>query len=147
MTSLLRRSALMKTVVAAAVAMTVCAPCASAQNTPQNCGDLPTGSEQKQCAETQFRSSEAELARMYTRSMDLASKVEAQRPHPLGSDASSWSAAIAASHVAWLAYRNAECNGVVGRGDGSGRMFWIFGCLTEKNQQRIRELDVPFFQR
>ena len=73
------------------------------------------------------------------------------RPRPTlanaGSGDGSAAAAIAASQRAWEAYREAECRGVVGRGEGSGRMVWVFGCLTEKTRERIRELETPFYQR
>ena len=64
-----------------------------------------------------------------------------------GSGDGSAAAAIAASQRAWEIYRDAECRDVVGRGGGSGKMVWVFGCLAEKTRERIRELNTPFYQR
>jgi uncharacterized protein YecT (DUF1311 family) len=109
------------------------APCpATADDRPsQNCGDLATGGEQKQCAETQFRKATDELKAAYGRVLERAAKPDGN-------------AAVIASQQAWEAYRDAECRGVVGRGGGSGRMVWVLGCLTEKADARTRELNVPY---
>ena len=35
---------------------------------------------------------------------------------------------------------------VLGRGGGSGRMVWVFGCVVERTWARICELKTPFDQ-
>lgn len=110
-----------------------------------SCGDLPTGSEQKQCAEIQYRRTTDELKEVYGQELDRASKADIQ--HPPSGYQKSWKTAVTESQRAWEAYRDAECRGVVGRGNGSGTMVWVLGCLTEKAEARIRELKVPYDQR
>jgi uncharacterized protein YecT (DUF1311 family) len=109
------------------------------------CGDLPTGSEQKQCAEIQHRKTADELKEVYGRALERASNADIQNLP--SKDQKSWTAAVTESQRAWEIYRDAECRGVVGRGSGSGRMVWVLGCLAEKAEQRTRELNVPYDQR
>jgi uncharacterized protein YecT (DUF1311 family) len=109
------------------------------------CGDLPTGSEQKQCAEIQYRKTADELKEVYGRVLERASSADIQSPP--SKDQKSWTAAVTESQRAWETYRDAECRGVVGRGGGSGRSVWVLGCLSEKAGQRTRELNVPYDQR
>jgi uncharacterized protein YecT (DUF1311 family) len=101
-----------------------------------NCGDLMTGGEQKICAEAQYRKAVIGLETAYAQALERASKGERNR-----------AASIAASQRAWEVYRDAECKGVVDSGEGSGRMVWLWGCLAEKTNARIIELNVPFDQR
>ena len=101
-----------------------------------NCGDLMTGGEQKMCAEAQYRKAVIGLETAYAQALERASKGERKR-----------AASIAASQRAWAVYRDAECKGVVDSGEGSGRMVWLWGCLAEKTNARILELNVPYDQR
>jgi uncharacterized protein YecT (DUF1311 family) len=106
----------------------------------QTCLDKMTGGEQKQCTETLYRAASDKLDAVYRVVLERASKSDK-------AGAPSQAAAIAASQKAWEAYRDAECTGVVGSGDGSGTQVWRFGCLAEKTIERIQELQVPFYQR
>jgi uncharacterized protein YecT (DUF1311 family) len=108
---------------------------------------LSTG-EQKVCAEAAFKTSERDMHSAYQAAIDRASKADTREPSTdAGSEANSWPAAVTESQRAWEAYRDAECRDVVGYGEGSGRMVWVWGCLSEKNEERTRELRVPFYQR
>jgi uncharacterized protein YecT (DUF1311 family) len=100
------------------------------EKAPANCGDLPTGAEQKQCAEVQYRQAADRLKQAYGRALERAGANE--------------KAAIGESQRAWEAYRDAECRGVIGAGGGSGRMVWMLGCLKEKTDARAAELRVPY---
>lgn len=99
------------------------------------CLDLPSNAEQRQCAEKLAGAAAVEMDEILRRA--LANPANSQER----------AAAISKSQSAWIAYRDAECWGVVGSGDSSGRMTWAFGCLAEKTLQRINELKVPFYQR
>ncbi|MBX9649621.1 MAG: lysozyme inhibitor LprI family protein [Xanthobacteraceae bacterium] len=98
------------------------------------CLDAADGGEQKRCTQELFRKASDELKTAYAGALQKAAD-------------SSSSAALAESQRAWEIYRDAECKGVVGRGGGSGRMVWTFGCLAEKTRARVEELKVPFYQR
>ena len=110
-----------------------------------NCEDLQTGSEQKQCAEIQYRTRTDELQQIYGQVLERASKADAQHRPSDGQGSSK--AALIESQQAWEAYRDAECRGVVGRGGGSGTPVWVLGCMGEKARSRIQELKVPYDQR
>jgi uncharacterized protein YecT (DUF1311 family) len=112
------------------------APVRSDSHANANCGDLMTGGEQKICAEAQYRKAVIGLETAYAQALERASKGERNR-----------AASIAASQRAWEVYRDAECKGVVDSGEGSGRMVWLWGCLAEKTNARILELNVPYGQR
>jgi uncharacterized protein YecT (DUF1311 family) len=138
----MRRSA--NLLLAASLLMVSCQAQAE-DRSPGNCADLPTGSEQKQCAEIQFREAADELKQVYGQALERAQKADAR--HAASSDQKSSKAAVIESQQAWEAYRDAECRGVVGRGGGSGTMVWVLGCLAEKARARTQELKVPYDQR
>jgi uncharacterized protein YecT (DUF1311 family) len=108
------------------------------------CLNTPTGSEQKQCTQALFQSAVEEMKKVHARVTEKAAEADVRNA---GSGEVSAAAAIAASQRAWEIYRDAECRDVVGRGGGSGKMVWVFGCLAEKTRERIRELNTPFYQR
>jgi uncharacterized protein YecT (DUF1311 family) len=108
------------------------------------CLKSATGSEQKQCTQTLFQNAVEEMKKVDARVTEKAAEADAGTS---GSGDGGTAAAIAASQRAWEIYRDAECRDVVGRGSGSGRMAWVFGCLAEKTRERIRELNTPFDQR
>ena len=110
------------------------------------CLDSATGGEQKRCTQALFRKAEDELKNAYAAILEKAAKADARAALPNATEKGS-SAAVTESQRAWEIYRDAECKGVGGRGGGSGRMVWVFGCLTEKTVDRIRELNIPFAQR
>jgi uncharacterized protein YecT (DUF1311 family) len=128
-------------------ALVLIAPCpvGAESNASADCSALITGAEQKECAELAFRTSADELKDAYRRVLERSMKADGSMPN--GSGEKNWTAVVTKSQQAWENYRDAECWGVVGLGEGSGRMVWVWGCLAEKNKERIRELNVPFYQR
>lgn len=108
----------------------------------KHCLDAADGGEQKRCTQELFRKASDELTTAYAGALEKAAAADARNAADGGS-----SSALAESQRVWEIYRDAECKGVVGRGGGSGRMVWVFGCLAEKTCERIGELNVPFYQR
>ena len=133
--------------VLAATLLIVPYPAQAGDTSRQNCGDLPTAAEQKQCAETQYRTAADELKNAYGRLLERATGADTHDSVARGSEEKGWSVAVAESQRAWEIYRDAECRGVVGRGGGSGRMVWVWGCLAEKTRERTLELNMPYDQR
>jgi uncharacterized protein YecT (DUF1311 family) len=112
---------------------------------PMSCGDLPSGFEQKQCAELRYREASGRLREVCERVLRRAAGAQSAPGAP---DGKGRAVAISESQRAWEAYRDTECRGVVGRGSaGSGRMVWVLGCLAEKTDARVQELNEPFDQR
>lgn len=108
------------------------------------CLRSPTGSEQKRCTQALYQSAAEEMKKTLGAVLQKAAEIDTRTS---GSADGSLVAAILASQRAFETYRDAECHGVVGYGEGSGRMVWVQGCLAEKTRERIRELRVPFYQR
>ena len=113
--------------------------------TTENCADPATTGEQKRCAEDAYRKASEVLTATYARVMAAAAKADSENP-PSTTEKSS-SSLMADSQHAWENYRDAVCWGLVGRGDGSARMAMVWGCLAEKTDERIRELNVPYDER
>ena len=129
------------------ILLSMACPLAAESRASVICGDLPTGSEQKQCAMREYQAALALLNDTYEGALAYALKADAQHPDSKRPGDKGWAAAISESQRAWEIYRDAECWGVVGRADGSGRMVWVRGCQVEKIRERIKELNVPFYQR
>ena len=57
-------------------------------------------------------------------------------------DAKSFEEAVRSAQRAWVAYRDAECKGVVAQvwTNGTGSASAILGCMTDKTVQRTKEL-------
>lgn len=108
------------------------------------CLNASTGSEQKQCTQALYQSAAEEMKKTLADRLQRAAEIDTRLS---GSVDRGLVAAISASQSAFEIYRDAECNGVIGRGEGSGRMVWVYGCLAEKTRERIRELRTPFYQR
>jgi uncharacterized protein YecT (DUF1311 family) len=107
------------------------------------CANLLSTGAQKECAEAAFKTSETEMQAAYEAAVERAAKAGT----PADPAAKGWAATLRKSQLAWQAYRDAECRGFVGYGEGSGRMVWVLGCHAEKNRERTQELQVPFYQR
>ena len=123
-------------------------PAAAASDAVSACLDLPSTAQQRQCAEALYRAATLELDEVFSRAVKSASVIDGRPMDPdARPDPASLAAAITASQNSWRIYRDAECQSVVGHGDGSGRMAWVWGCLAEKTLERIQELKVPFYQR
>lgn len=121
----------------AAFLVLVAGPVSAQSESVRACLNRLSNAEQKECTEAVFRAASVELESLYRRTVEDALK----------QDVTGRAAAIAASQTAWEAYRNAECQGVVGLGGGSGRPVWVYGCLADKTFERMRELKVPYDQR
>jgi len=128
-----------------AVAVSMLASLAQAEDIDlARCLNSPTGSEQKRCTLALYQGAAEEMKLTLAGVLQRAAEYDAPMP---GSTDGGLAAAISASQRAFEAYRDAECNGVVGRGEGSGRMVWVQACLAEMTRERIHELRVPFYQR
>ena len=121
--------------VCGAVLLLAHAEPATAESEPvKACFDLPSNSGQRECLQELYRTKSARLDEVLRAATTRASKMEA---------AANLATAIGKSQIAWQAYRDAECWGVVGHDRGSAARPWVWSCLVEKTLQRIRELEVP----
>ena len=109
------------------------APAVAMDADVEACMDKLTTYDQRACADALYRTASEQLEEVVRRATQRTTLEHA--------------ASIRNSQAAWEAYRNAECNGVVGRPGGTGARAWALGCLTEKTRDRIKEVDVPFYAR
>ncbi|NJM55392.1 MAG: DUF1311 domain-containing protein [Verrucomicrobiae bacterium] len=102
--------------------------CANAMSTP----DLNA------CSEIEYKTADADLNAAYRKALAEIAKTDLEAPH----DPKSFEAAFRKSQRAWVAWRDAECEGLMPMfmGGGSATTGAILGCLTEKTQARAKEI-------
>lgn len=103
-----------------------------------DCGNAQTTYEMQFCADKDFKAADAEMNQAYQAAIARAAGQEAPAPY----DGKAYEAALRAAQRAWVAYRDADCKGVVpfswqgGTGTGAA----VIGCLTAKTQSRTKDL-------
>ncbi len=106
---------------------------------PIDCTDPSTTYEMNFCSDKDFRAADAKLNATYKKVLAHIAESDLEPPY----DAASWEKAMRESQRAWVAFRDADCKGVVpmewsgGTGTGSA----VAGCMTEKTNTRTQELE------
>lgn len=110
-----------------------------------NCRSAMSTYEMNICAQRDFDAADAKLNTSYKAALSAVSDMAGDKPY----DVKSWQAALRASQRAWIAFRDAECNGHVAMfwTGGTGATVDILGCMTEKTKQRTVELDNRYSDR
>lgn len=106
---------------------------------PADCTEAMSTVEMNACAGAEFEKADAELNRVYKEAIaSIPEMATDEQPF----DKASWEEALRASQRAWIAFRDAECEGHVEKfwGGGTGGTVDIIGCKTEKTEQRTKEL-------
>ena len=106
---------------------------------PADCTEAMSTMEMNACAGAEFEKADAELNRVYKAAIaSIPEMATDEQPF----DKASWEEALRASQRAWIAFRDAECEGHVEKfwGGGTGGTVDIIGCKTEKTEQRTKEL-------
>jgi uncharacterized protein YecT (DUF1311 family) len=109
---------------------------------PLNC-DAPSAThEQNACAEKELEKADGALNTAYKAAL---AKIQAQDA-PAPYDAKAYEAAFRAAQRAWVAYRDADCKGVVPFEwtGGTGTTSAVLGCLAAKTNARTQELTDGF---
>jgi uncharacterized protein YecT (DUF1311 family) len=112
---------------------------------PVNCDKAMATSELNQCAEQAFQAADAKLNAAYRKALASIRKSGGEKPY----DPASWEKALRASQSAWIAYRDADCNGLVPMswGGGTGTTAAVLGCKTDKTESRTKELTAIYEER
>jgi uncharacterized protein YecT (DUF1311 family) len=110
---------------------------------PIDCAKAMATTELNYCSLREFEAADAKLNEAYRRALASIRESRGDKPY----DKTSWETALRASQKAWLAFRDADCNGLVPMswGGGTGTTSAVLGCKTTKTEQRTREL-VALFQ-
>jgi uncharacterized protein YecT (DUF1311 family) len=112
------------------------APVAQAQTV--DCAKAMTTVELNYCAERSLIAADAKLNAAHKKALKFITSSGGDKPY----DGVSWEKALRASQTAWIAFRDADCKGLVplSRGGGTGTTSAILGCLTSKTEARTAEL-------
>lgn len=104
-----------------------------------DCSNASNTHEMNQCADRDFQAADAKLNRVYQSTLAAMRESEQSPPY----DAKSWENALRAAQRAWVAYRDAECKDLVPMEwtGGTGTTVAVLGCMTEKTEQRIKDLE------
>jgi uncharacterized protein YecT (DUF1311 family) len=90
------------------------------------------------CAEIELETADAALNAAYRQALAKIKKHDHEKPY----DAKAYETAFRAAQRAWIAYRDADCKGVVPfiAGGGTATTGEILGCLTDKTKARTAEI-------
>ncbi len=126
-----------------AVSFAVSAPAFA--DDPIDCTDPGTTVEMNFCSDKDFQEADAKLNAAYKKVLAHIAESELEPPY----DAASWEKAMRESQRAWVAFRDADCKGVVPMewSGGTGTSAAVTGCMTEKTNERIKELDERYSEK
>lgn len=112
---------------------------ARAEDAPQpNCDSPMSTAEINICSDREYGRADAELNAVFKKVLASIAKAGDDKPY----DAKSWEAQLRASQRAWIAYRDADCKGLVPMewSGGTGTTGAVLGCMIEKTRTRTKEL-------
>jgi uncharacterized protein YecT (DUF1311 family) len=103
-----------------------------------DCSDPKTTVEMNVCADAAFKEADKRLNALYKDALAYIESSDLEAPY----DRKSWEEAMRASQRAWVAFRDADCTGLVPMewSGGTGTSSAVMGCMTEKTEARINEL-------
>jgi uncharacterized protein YecT (DUF1311 family) len=106
--------------------------------TPFDCTKAMATAELNFCAEKSFDSADAKLNEAFKKVLSYVAETGGEKPY----DAKSWEAALRASQHAWVAFRDADCKGLLPMSwsGGTATTGEVLGCMQEKTQARTKEL-------
>jgi uncharacterized protein YecT (DUF1311 family) len=111
---------------------------AAADDPKIRCDKAVTTVELNVCSERSYQAADAKLNAAYRKALAFIKASAAEKPY----DPASWEKALRTSQTAWIAFREADCKGLVPMswGGGTGTTSAVLGCMTEKTEQRTAEL-------
>ncbi len=122
----------------AVAAMMACLPHHATAQDKLDCATATATFELNACSEIELDKADAQLNSIYKKLLAKIATSDGEKPY----DAKSWEAALRASQRAWVAFRDADCKGLVAlaAGGGTATTGEILGCMTEKTIRRTDEL-------
>jgi uncharacterized protein YecT (DUF1311 family) len=102
------------------------------------CAKAVTTPELNWCAERTLQAADAKLNAAYQKVLAMIRESDNAKPY----DPASWEKALRASQNAWIAFRDADCSGLVPMSwtGGTGTTAAVLGCKTQKTEARTKEL-------
>lgn len=125
-------------VATALLALIVPAHAEDAAEDAIDCSKAMATFELNACAEKELDKADAAMNEVYKKVLAFVAKSEAEKPY----DAKSWEDALRASQRAWVAFRDAQCKGLVPMSwtGGTGTTGEVLGCMSEMTKARSKEL-------
>jgi uncharacterized protein YecT (DUF1311 family) len=119
----------------------------AAQTTPNpiDCANASSTVEMNYCAERDFTEADRVLNQAYSRA--LAEIAASDNPAPYAPAA--WEKELRASQRAWIAFRDADCKGVVPMewSGGTGTNSAVLGCMVALTKTRAKDLAERYGER
>jgi len=109
---------------------------------PIDCGDARNTVELNFCASKDYEASDAKLNDVYQKVLKQIAASGSETPY----DSASWTRKLRESQKAWIAFRDADCEGAVPMewSGGTGTSAAVLGCMTDKTDTRTKELAERF---
>ena len=103
-----------------------------------DCSNATATFELNFCAEKEFDKADAALNEIYKRTLAYVAATVGEKPY----DPKSWESALRESQRAWVAFRDAQCKGLVPMswGGGTGTTGEVLGCMSGMTAARSKEL-------
>ena len=103
-----------------------------------DCTNATATFELNACAEKELVKTDAAMNEVYKKVLAYVAKSEGEKPY----DAKSWEDALRASQRAWVAFRDAQCKGLVpiSWSGGTGTTAEVLGCMAGMTKARSKEL-------
>ena len=127
-------------ILAAFAVLTLAMPAIAAEQT--DCSNASNTYEMNICADKEFAAADAELNAVYKVALAAIANSDGEKPY----DRKSWEAALRASQRAWVAFRDADCKGLVPMewSGGTGTTTAVLGCMIQLTQERTKMLKERF---
>lgn len=105
---------------------------------PVNCSNPMSTYEINVCSEKEFEKADADLNAAYRQALAAVAASDSAKPY----DRKSWEEALRTSQRAWVAFRDAECKGLIPMEwqGGTGTTGAELGCMTQLTSARTKEL-------
>jgi uncharacterized protein YecT (DUF1311 family) len=134
----------MRTAFALAVIALLAAPASTAAGAI-DCSNATSTVEMNARAEKQYVAADAELNDVDGNAVAYIAKRGGEKPY----DAKGWDAVLRTPQRAWIAFRDADCKGLVPMswGGGTGTSVAMLGCMTHLTQERTKMLKERFAER
>jgi uncharacterized protein YecT (DUF1311 family) len=103
-----------------------------------DCNNASSTVEMNFCADKDYQAADKSLNTAYATALAYIRSRDMEKPY----DAKSFEDSMRNAQRTWVAYRDADCRDLVAQewSGGSGASSAILGCMTEKTNQRTKEL-------
>jgi len=104
-----------------------------------NCNDIRNTVESNFCADRDYKAADEALNAAYRKVIERIADSGAEPPY----DRASWEKLMREAQRAWIAYRDADCKGVVPMewSGGTATTAAVLTCLREKTEARTKDLE------